>query len=284
MAKNEILFHRDELKSTGIEITSMDGLEFKDKAPHRDDHFMLIIQEKGSFSLELDFRKVTLSGSSLCYVAPGQVHQYLDRQYNKGWLIFIETSLVAKPYLEILYTSLNAYQTCRITPDHHIFNFVSVLRSIFMTQKKAFSDSVRISLTDGLMGIFIQNIIQNRHPENLIGGQKYKTAVEFKHLVQLHFRNFKQVKEYSQLLNITPLYLNEIVKEITGFSASHWIKEEIILEAQRLLYYTDLDIKQIAYQLGYDDHAYFSRFFKKNTGNTASQFRIKKHYLSNHSL
>lgn len=85
------------------------------------------------------------------------------------------------------------------------------------------------------------------------------------------------------MLNITPLYLNEIVKEITGFPASYWIQQETILEARRLLYYTDLDIKQIAYRLGYDDHAYFSRFFKKSTGNTASQFRNKNHYLSNNS-
>lgn len=284
MAKTEILFHKDELKSTGIEIITMEGLEFKDKVPHRDDHFMLIIQEKGSFSLELDFRKVTLSGSSLCYVAPGQVHQYLDQENNEGWLIFIETSLIAKPCLEILNTYLNAYQTCQISPDHLIFNFVSLFRSILRTQKEAFSDSIRISLTDSLIGMFIQNLLQNRNPVNLIGGQKYKTVVEFKNLVQHHFRKFKQVKEYSELLNITPLYLNEMVKEITGFSASHWIREEIILEAQRLLYYTDLDIKQIAYQLGYNDHAYFSRFFKKNTGNSASQFRIKKHYLSNDPL
>jgi len=284
MAKTEILFHRDELKSTGIEIISMHGLEFKDKAPHRDDHFMLIIQQKGSFSLELDFREVTLSGPSLCFVAPGQVHQYLDHDHHEGWLVFVEASLVTRPYLEVLNTALNAYQACPISPDHLIFSFVSVFTSILDTPKEAFSDSVIISLTDGLMGMFIQNILQNRHPENVIGGQKYKTAVEYKKLVQHHFRKFKQVKEYAELLNITPLYLNEMVKEITGFSAGHWIKEEIILEAQRLLYYTDLDIKQIADRLGYDDHAYFSRFFKKNTGHTASQFRIKKHYLSKDSL
>lgn len=49
MAKTEILFHRDELKSAGIEIITMEGLEFKDRLPHRDDHFMLIIQKKRKF-------------------------------------------------------------------------------------------------------------------------------------------------------------------------------------------------------------------------------------------
>ncbi len=77
-------------------------------------------------------------------------------------------------------------------------------------------------------------------------------------------------------LHITPLYLNEIVKEITGFPASYWIHQEIMLEAKRLLYYTNLDVKQIAFDLGYEDHAYFSRFFKKNTGLTAGEFRNTK--------
>ncbi|WP_374461465.1 helix-turn-helix domain-containing protein [Chryseobacterium taeanense] len=276
MAKTEILFHKDELKSTGIEIISLEGLEFKDKVPHRDDHFMLIIQIKGNFVLEIDFREVILSGSSLCYIAPGQVHQYREQENNEGWIVFLETALVAKAYLEVLNTSLNSHQFSEISPDDLIFNFIPVFKSMLTMQAETFTDSIITSLTDSLLGIFVQNLMQNRKAKNLIGGQKYKTVIEFKHLVQQHYKKLKQVKEYSEILNITPLYLNEIVKEITGFSASHWIHEEIILEAQRLLYYTDLDIKQIAYQLGYDDHAYFSRFFKKNTGNTASQFRIKK--------
>jgi YesN/AraC family two-component response regulator len=276
MTKTEILFHKDELKSTGIEIISLEGLEFKDKVPHRDDHFMLIIQIKGNFVLEIDFREVILSGSSLCYIAPGQVHQYREQENNEGWIVFLETALVAKAYLEVLNTSLNSHQFSEISPDDLIFNFIPVFKSMLTMQAETFSDSIITSLTDSLLGIFVQNLMQNRKAKNLIGGQKYKTVIEFKHLVQQHYKKLKQVKEYSEILNITPLYLNEIVKEITGFSASHWIHEEIILEAQRLLYYTDLDIKQIAYQLGYDDHAYFSRFFKKNTGNTASQFRIKK--------
>lgn len=276
MAKTEILFHKDELKSTGIEIISLEGLEFKDKVPHRDDHFMLIIQIKGNFVLEIDFREVILSGSSLCYIAPGQVHQYREQENNEGWIVFLETALVAKAYLEVLNTSLNSHQFSEISPDDLIFNFIPVFKSMLTMQAETFSDSIITSLTDSLLGIFVQNLMQSRKAKNLIGGQKYKTVIEFKHLVQQHYKKLKQVKEYSEILNITPLYLNEIVKEITGFSASHWIHEEIILEAQRLLYYTDLDIKQIAYQLGYDDHAYFSRFFKKNTGNTASQFRIKK--------
>lgn len=100
--------------------------------------------------------------------------------------------------------------------------------------------------------------------------------MKFRQLIKEQYKDCKLVKDYAALLNITPLYLNEVMKEISGFAASYWIHQEIVLEAQRLLYYTGLDIKEIAFELGYEDHAYFSRFFKKNTGMTASSFRNKK--------
>lgn len=276
MAKNEILFHKDELNSIGIEIVAIETLGFCEQIPHRDDHFMFIIQKKGNFIWELDFREIILKGSSACYVAPGQVHRYLNQENNEGWFIFIETALIAKTYLEIFNTYLNSNQIVPILTTDEIFQFIPVFESIINNETKTFRDSIINSLTDGFVGMFAQHLVQNQNSKNPIGGQKYKTVIEFKQLVQKHYKKQKQVKEYAVLLNITPLYLNEIVKDITGFSASHWIQEEIILEAQRLLYYTDLDIKQIAFQLGYEDHAYFSRFFKKNTGNTASEFRERK--------
>lgn len=276
MTKTEILFHKDELESIGIEIVAIEKLGYREQIPHRDDHFMLIIQKKGNFVWELDFREVVLSGASACYVAAGQVHRYLSYEKSEGWFIFIETALISKPFLEILNTYLNSNQAVPIQNDHEIFKLIPVFESVLKNQTETFKDSIVNGLTDSLMGLFIQNLIKNQKYGNLIGGQKYKTVIEFKQLIQNHFKKLKQVKEYASLLNITPLYLNEVVKEITGFSASHWIQQEIILEAQRLLYYTNLDIKQIAFQLGYDDHAYFSRFFKKNTGNTASQFRERK--------
>ena len=75
------------------------------------------------------------------------------------------------------------------------------------------------------------------------------------------------------MLSITSSYLNEVVKETSGQPVSHWIQNEVMMEAKRLLYYTDLSIKEIAFGLGYEDHAYFSRLFRKVAGRSAGQFR-----------
>ncbi|MFP3590817.1 helix-turn-helix domain-containing protein [Chryseobacterium sp. SIMBA_038] len=276
MARTEIALHRDELTTIGIEISPIVGLCDMWQTPHRDDHFMFIIQKKGDFIWELDFREVVLSGPSICYIATGQVHRYLEYKDCEGWFVFVETALIPKVYLEVFNACQNSHQIASIVENNDIFSFIPVFESIIKSETTPFQNMLISSLTDSLMGMMVKEFIQTQNSEGLIGGTKYKTVIQFKQLVQANYKELKLVKEYASLLNITPLYLNEIVKEITGFSASHWIHQEIIIEAQRLLYYTDLDIKQIAFQLGYEDYTYFSRFFKKNAGLTASKFREQK--------
>jgi len=68
-------------------------------------------------------------------------------------------------------------------------------------------------------------------------------------------------------------HLNETIKKATGSTVSYWIGQEIFSEAKRLLNYTDADVKQIAYELGYADQAYFVRFFRKLSGLSPLGFR-----------
>jgi YesN/AraC family two-component response regulator len=87
----------------------------------------------------------------------------------------------------------------------------------------------------------------------------------------------KRPADYAEVLNISVAYLNECVKNVTGFSVSHHIQQRIILEAKRLLYHSDNSVKEIAAELGYDDYPYFSRLFVKVAGITALTFRSKNH-------
>ncbi|MCS3528940.1 AraC family transcriptional regulator [Chryseobacterium sp. JUb7] len=276
MAKRKIELHIDELKSVGIDIRPLSWLDETAEIPHRDDHYMFIVQKKGEFLLEIDFREVLLSDAAVSYVASGQVHRYLKQKDCDGWFVFIETALVSKTYLEIFNTYLNSNQLVSVSAQSEIFSLVPVFESVLKGQSAPFQKELTASLAESLVGLVVRDLAQTHHSEKLIGGKKHKTLIEFKQLIQTHYKNSKQVQEYASLLNITPLYLNELIKELTGFSASYWIHQEIILEAQRLLYYTDLDIKEIAFELGFEDHAYFSRFFKKHTAVTASHFRNKK--------
>jgi AraC-like DNA-binding protein len=76
-------------------------------------------------------------------------------------------------------------------------------------------------------------------------------------------------------MNITVSYLNDTVRSVTGFPVTYYIQQEIMREAQRLLYYSDLTINEIAINLGFEDPKYFNRLFSKVTGVSPGAFRKK---------
>ena len=95
---------------------------------------------------------------------------------------------------------------------------------------------------------------------------------QFRRMLFQDFRSKKKVKDFAAALNMTEKSLNEMVKEHTGNSASRIIYNQIVLEAKRLLL-TGISAKEAAYELGFDDPAHFSKFFKAQTGQSPSEFR-----------
>jgi AraC-like DNA-binding protein len=93
--------------------------------------------------------------------------------------------------------------------------------------------------------------------------------------VEQNFKDIHLVKDYADRLNESPAHLNKIVKTITGENASEFIIKRIILEAKRLLIYTDLSNKEISFAINYDDPSYFSRLFRKKVGASPSEFRVQ---------
>ena len=83
----------------------------------------------------------------------------------------------------------------------------------------------------------------------------------------------KSPSAYAAMMNISELYLNEAVKAVTGLNVSTFIRCQVILTAKRQLAYTSLSAQQVAISLGYDDYAYFSKIFKKETGLSPTQYR-----------
>jgi len=116
-------------------------------------------------------------------------------------------------------------------------------------------------LTDAVLGMFAE---EYSRPAQYDGKKEARNTVitrQFKTLLFSHYKTMKKPTDYAGVLKISTPYLNEAVKTYSGFTVSYWIQKMIITEAKRLLYYTDLAVKEIAYELGYDDHAYFSRLF-----------------------
>jgi AraC-like DNA-binding protein len=96
---------------------------------------------------------------------------------------------------------------------------------------------------------------------------------EYNYLVESHFKTKHQVADYAEMLNKSPKTLSNLFKKYNEKSPLQIIQNRTILEARRLLRYSDKSIKEIAYEIGYEDIQSFSRFFKKSEGVSPSDFK-----------
>ncbi|WP_372750950.1 helix-turn-helix domain-containing protein [Labilibaculum sp.] len=92
-------------------------------------------------------------------------------------------------------------------------------------------------------------------------------------LVEMHFRNKHKVSLYAELLNKSPKTLSNLFREYNDKSPLRVIQDRIILEAKRLFLYTNKSAKEISFELGFDDTAHFSHFFKKMVGKSSTEFK-----------
>ena len=98
---------------------------------------------------------------------------------------------------------------------------------------------------------------------------------EFNFLVEQHFKTIHTVAEYAELLNKSPKTISNIFSKFGSKSPLKYIQERIILEAKRLIFYTDKPIKEIGYVIGYEDIQTFSRFFKTQEGISPTLYKEK---------
>ncbi|MCW2263481.1 MULTISPECIES: helix-turn-helix domain-containing protein [Sphingobacterium] len=106
-----------------------------------------------------------------------------------------------------------------------------------------------------------------------IGTTEDELSRKFSHLVETNYQKNHSVADYAELLFISPKTLNRKIVSEKGISPNTIIKNRIILQAKRLLVNTDMTVKEIAAQLGYDDQSYFIRFFKIHTGKSPVEFK-----------
>lgn len=107
------------------------------------------------------------------------------------------------------------------------------------------------------------------------GSRKQRQIQQFRALLDRDFRHHRPVQGYADALGLTAGQLSRICREVLGMSALDVINARLVHEAQRELVYTVSSVKQLAAELGFEDDAYFSRFFKRHTGMSPREFRAQ---------
>jgi len=265
----------------GIAIERM-SFDFNDlriseeaRQSHRHDGHSFFLLEKGTISAEIDFQKYTIIGPSVIYVHPDQVHRteasesvtvstwtINDENLNPEYLKLLEGITPAKP----------------IVLNQETFSIISEAVVLFLKLAERKSDKLYHSLLkdscNALVALVISQYLALTKSTDKISRFEVITKA-FRETLEHNYSTEKRPAAYAQKLNISTPYLNECVKNTTGYPVSHHIQQRVILEAKRLLYHSDRSVKEISAALGYDDYPYFSRLFTKVSGLTPLSFRNK---------
>lgn len=278
--KNIPIHKLTDRASLGIEIKYSGGdTELASKlgsmSAHRDEYYIFFVIEQGSCNMMIDFTEVNINARSIYYILPGQVHYGISAVDPHGWFIAVDTALVPQEFRLVFENQLllqQPYVLNNMQFDECIALMKLLQHHFIHNTDSAFYIDILRSLLNSFIGKTACGYV-SMHGDSQKHTRPMQIAHSFKQLLAANFKAEKRPLAYAAMLNISESYLNEVLKKVTGFPVTYWIMHEVMLEAQRLLYYSELNAKQIAHELGYDDHTYFSRLFKSNIGSTPLSFR-----------
>lgn len=270
-----------EITSNGLRIAHYKAGDAQDDniaalGAHRDDHYIFFVLEKGTGSILIDFQEVELPSPALYYVLPTQIHHRMRNETADGWFIALDSALISRECRDVFEGQLllQSPVLCTMEQLQQFRDLLRLLREKSEEVDKPFHALVVHGLIQSFIGMSA-SCYHDRRGGDLKQSGIITLANEFKKLLVAHLRTSKSPAAYAAKLNVSASYLNEAVRKSTGFPVSYWIQQEVTMEAKRLLYYSELNVKEIAHNLGYDDHSYFSRFFRKAVGLSALAFRAQ---------
>ncbi|MBK1896084.1 helix-turn-helix domain-containing protein [Chryseobacterium paridis] len=242
---------------------------------HRDDHYIFFILLKGSASTVVDFEEKIIHANQLYYILPEQIHYRIQSSDASGWYIAVDPSLIET-------TCRNTFERWLGFPDpvdlisNDVRDYHELLTILHRRAINPSADSQNLKVLYALLHSFFEMAAATVQTSKDFEGNISRAAeisFEFKKYLNKHIRRYKSPSDYAGMLHISEPYLNESLNKYTGSSVSFWIRYKIIMEAKQLLYFSHMNVKQIANDLGFENHSYFSRFFAKETGMTALEFR-----------
>lgn len=254
---------------------------FDRQYPHRHNYYEIFILQESSGVHYIDFEAYPFSGAVIFLTAPEQVHQLMRDKGGYGYSIQFEEDFFNKDsdadtglFSHFLFDHFQAHPVISINETE--LNKLKTLLSLSLEEYK--TDRMGCSsLISAYVRIILMEILRIRKEQfqehHLQVGPQQQQLLRFKQLLNAQFSSKHEVQDYAEQLRITPRQLNALCKQFLDKQASQVIKDRILLETKRLITINTLNIKEIGYELGFEDSAYFSRFFKQGTGMTAQEFK-----------
>ncbi len=251
--------------------------------PHRHDSFIRVLYlTQGKVDVQIEHALQTLQAPCVMLIPAGHVHGFRFARDTQGPVV----TAMQKPLESAAALMMPALQgtirTPRLLSLHAEMRYIDQLMPLFLALEHESRTPAAGQVAAGtslLLALLVQvhRISQLSDsastPTHYSISRKAQQIEKFRSLIDKHFRTEHSLQAYADLVGVSVGQLSRVCREVLGKSSLQVMNDRLIQEAQRELVYTSLPIKQLASELGFNDDAYFSRFFRKQTGVTPKAYR-----------
>lgn len=246
------------------EMTDPEGIQL----PHTHNFYSMVWFTHGAGVNVIDFNEYEICPNRLFYTTPHCIHNWSYTTDAKGYVV-IFTQLAAQS------TNYNKKPYIDLTEEDMCFFNTNV--SHLLNEYNNNDNIAHRSIIQGLQ--FLITTLERKFPDENPQNRSRSTHqfTQLNELITQQELPIQQISYYADKLKITERELNTICIDISGKTAKQYILDQYLTEGKRLLLYTDANVNEIAYSLGFDDSSYFIRLFKKKNGLTPIQYRETSH-------
>ena len=246
--------------------------------PEKIDSYNIFWIKEGKGTYHIDFDEYSFDGNVLFFLSPGQVFTVDSEQIKEAYrLSFVRDFYCIQTHDKevscngVLFN--NIYETPFIQLEEKDGKKLQFILSELI-EEFDHKEAAQYDMLQSYLKQFIIHAVRVRKERHVVKDDvESKLFKDFSTLVEFNFTKLHSVTDYATRLGISPKSLTKHFQKIGIQTPSDFIKNRIILEAKRKLIYTDFSVKEIAFDLGFNDPAYFSRFFTKATEMSPLQFK-----------
>ncbi len=242
--------------------------------PHKHAYVEIFLFTQGAGKHDIDFQSYPIHSNSIHFVFPNQIHKVARELDTFGHVI-----LLSKEYFEGLDYDLfiQFFHAYYLWPELKLVNekFDQVLKLVdeikreLVEEKTYFQQVVKGKLSELFHLLLRYNPFNEQEKRS---SKDFKLYMDLLILIEDHFKNHQAVSFFSDSLKTSTRHLNHVCKEFNDSTCSVLVNDRLLLEAKKMLLYSDRSIKDILYELNFTDPAYFNRFFKSKTGYSPTAF------------
>ncbi len=246
---------------------------------HRSLHQMVLVA-RGRGVATAESVVAHLEPPALTFVPAGTVHGFDFEPGTLGYVVTLSEELLREaarrePAVVALFAAPATLELAGDAPG--AAGLVRVARAL--AREHGEGGAGRALALEGWLSVLLASVLRLSHSHARCAGAAIppsgQLVARFRGLIEAGFRSGRSMPDYARALNVSETHLRHACLTATGEPPSRLVHSRILLEAQRQLLYTATPVAEIAYGLGFDDPAYFTRFFTRRSGISPRAYRVR---------